>query len=446
MGRIMKKILLLFFTTALILNGVAAEPLQLEFWGNTDKPSIYYKTGEKIRFTLELLHKGEGTVDPDWVVKWSCRGDDGKAELKGTLPVAKMPHTIETTLDKPGFIWVTAQLYDKNGKPVLTPKGKRKIPVEYTGGAGAAIDQIKAVPEPGDFDEFWKGMKKELASVPLRVIEKKQIQDNGICDIYAMKIACAGPRPVTGYLTVPKGAKAKSMPVRAEFYGYSWRKIPVPKKTSADRITFYVSAHGVELRQNKAYYDKFFNDLKSNGHTQGLDPEDNRKPGKSFLSFMSLRVMRAMEYLKTLPEWDGKTLEANGGSQGGLQSVWAASLVPGVSRINVSIIWCCDLGGATVYGRLCAPVSKGPSQTVPWRMAYVPELGYFDAVNHAKRIPESCYVNIITAGLGDYISPPSGLALFYKNVRGKALLRYLQNAGHVTRSSIRKGKVFELKK
>ena len=40
----------------------------------------------------------------------------------------------------------------------------------------------------------------------------------------------------------------------------------------------------------------------------------------------ALRVMRSLQFVKSLPQWDGKNLQANGGSQGGLQTVWAAAL------------------------------------------------------------------------------------------------------------------------
>ena len=63
-----------------------------------------------------------------------------------------------------------------------------------------------------------------------------------------------------------------------------------------------------------------------------------------------MRVLRALEYLKTRPEWDGKNLGVNGGSQGALQATWGAALDPDVTEANVYINWCCNLAGSVKKG------------------------------------------------------------------------------------------------
>lgn len=423
---------LLWFTPRTVAETELAVPAELR--ARTEKPAIEYRVGEPIRFTLELLSQDGTAVDGNLRVQWSCRGDDGQ-NLQGECRVSELPATIETSLSKAGFVWLSAKLLDEAGEAVKTPRGNRTIAVEFNGGAGAEILRIEAVPEPADFDAFWQRRKQELAAVPMEVLERKLVKNIDNCDIYAVKVACAGPRPVTGYLTIPHGAAPKSLPARAEYFGYSWRRIPVPA-ANADRIVFWMSAHGAELDREPEYYDRFFEELKSNGYTQGFDPADNRDPEHSFFAGMAMRVLRSLEFLKSLPEWDGRTLEVNGGSQGGLQSVWGAALDHDVTRANAWIIWCCDLGGTAEFGRVSGP----------WRVPYVPELGYFDAANHAKRIAENCFVDIHTAGLGDYISPPSGLAIFFRNLKCPARIQYLQGAGHTYRPALGGMESFTLSK
>lgn len=132
---------------------------------------------------------------------------------------------------------------------------------------------------------------------------------------------------------------------------------------------------------------------------------------------MALRVMRSLQFVKTLPQWDGKNLRANGGSQGGLQTVWAAALDPDVTNATPSVPWCCDLGGIT-KGRLAAG----------WRLEYTRALDYFDPINHAKRI--KCPVTITRAGLGDYTCPPSGVAILYNNIKSPKKIIYYQGSTH----------------
>lgn len=131
---------------------------------------------------------------------------------------------------------------------------------------------------------------------------------------------------------------------------------------------------------------------------------------------MFLRLMRALEFLKAQPEWDGKNLIVTGGSQGGLQALAAAGLDQQVTFCLAGKPWCCDLGGVTL-GR-----QRG------WRPGYTPALGYFDAANHAKRIRAFVLVDI---GLGDYVCPPSGVTAMFNNIpSANKKLVYMQGATH----------------
>ena len=151
-----------------------------------------------------------------------------------------------------------------------------------------------------------------------------------------------------------------------------------------------------------------------------FDPEQNKDPETCFFNGMVMRVLRAMEYLKTLPEWDGKNLTAQGVSQGGLQTIWAAALDQDVTIAKPSVPWCCDLAGTEKAKRLSGD----------WRLEYVPALDYYDAVFMAKRITKAD-VTITRAALGDYICPPSGLMICYKNLSTpKKTIRWVQGSNH----------------
>ena len=130
---------------------------------------------------------------------------------------------------------------------------------------------------------------------------------------------------------------------------------------------------------------------------------------------MILRVLRAIEFLKAQPEWNGKDLRAAGGSQGGFQALAAAALDKDVTQCAANVPWCCDLGGITL-GRL-----RG------WRPDYADGLGYYDAANMAKRI--KCETKIV-GGLGDYVCPPSGVCVLYNNINAPKQLDLVQGKTH----------------
>jgi cephalosporin-C deacetylase-like acetyl esterase len=130
---------------------------------------------------------------------------------------------------------------------------------------------------------------------------------------------------------------------------------------------------------------------------------------------MMLRVLRALEYIKSRPEWDGKVLIISGGSQGGLQAVTAAALDSDVTKCNAYKPWCSDLGGVKL-GRLNG-----------WRPEWQEALGYYDIANMAKRVKCETFLN---TGLGDYVCPPSGVSVLYNHLQGPKTIEYIQGSTH----------------
>ncbi len=369
--------------------------------GTTEKS--FYAPGEAMKFTI-LVDFGKQTLPAKpYFVRWTRTGDDGKKASGRELVTPGKPVVITTKLNKPGFVRIQAYLVDNKGRNVQKRNRNKKLEsICFEGGAGVQPEKLQpAAAEPADFDAFWAKQKAKLAAVPLKS-KMEKIKSTKNVDIYAVTVDCAGPRPVTGYLTIPVGAKDKSLGAIAFYQGYG---TPVPRPPAdgpRNQIRFHVNAHGCDLGKDSAYYNDFYAKIKSNGQIYAFDKKQNSDPETAYFNGMALRVMRSLQFLKSLPQWNGKDLVASGGSQGGLQTIWAAALDPDVSRADSSITWCCDFAGPT-QGRLNG-----------WRPPYVPALNYYDSVFHAKRI--KCPIVISRAGLGDYVCPPSGLAILYNNI------------------------------
>ena len=395
--------------------------------GRTDKEIPNYAAGETMTFTVEL--RGfEGADKANWKLAWERTADDGRKE-SGAAP-ADVPFVYRTSLDRPGFVRLCGRLLDGSGKPVKHDNGRgQDVPVIYDLGAGVEILKIcPGVPEPKDFDAVWAKHKANLASVAWKDgVELKEIASptEGM-KLYEFSVPCYGGKPATGHLAVPADA-SKTYPAAAKFFGYneSWtyrRAIRPPEKLAKGWLYMYVSAHGFEMGRDEAYYKAEREKVKSNGFGHGFDPAQNADPETTYYAGMTYRLMRALEYLKSRPEWNGKDLTVTGGSQGGLQSVWAAALVPGVSEARVSIPWNCDIGGTEV-GR-----NRGT-----WFVQWAPGLGYYDNCNMAPRVPKSCTMRVTMAGLGDYICPPTGVMAFYNRLTCPKSIAFIQNAQHGNR-------------
>ncbi len=403
--------------------------------GTTDKPrAIDYEVGEKMTFTLTLKNAKPFPAGA-YFIKWKRIGDDGvrqsgKAELS-----AENPLVLTTSIDRPGFVRILAEVVDADGKTYrkelhvdsTTPEGKAAMNrweradkrVFFDGGAAVHPELLQSVPEPADFDEFWAKRKARLAKVPLdpKVVLAKE---DAKSKVYTFEVKCAGPRPVTGWYTIPK--KAGRFPATIHFHGYGARFVQkVPNGGPADEIEMFINAHGYELGREEEYYTEFYNSIKSNGKTFGLDSEwQNKSVDTAYFGWMCYRIMRALQFIKSMPEWNGRDLVAKGGSMGGLQTVWAAGLDPDVSEAQPGIPWCCDMGGRKTMKR----------QTPAWGVDETEALRYFDPVNICKRISKKCKVTITRAGLGDYCCPPSGVAILYNNLPCEKTINWIQGSTH----------------
>ena len=384
--------------------------------GTTDKCPLDYKPGETMSFTLTL--ERADAVPEGSAIEWTRTGDDGKTE-SGKVPAkAGVPFQVKTSLDRPGFVRVFAIVRKADGS-VWMPDGRKARKersggypgsVFFDGGAGVDVAAIRqSVPEPSDYDEFWARHKATLAAVPMTGAKAEEVaSSNPKVKIFMVSVPCAGQKPATGYLIVPV-ADGK-YPAQISFWGYgaSWGKSasrpPNVDRDKGDMLKLSLTAHGFELNRDKAYYAEEHKKAMSNGYGHGFDPVQNADPEKAYFCGMTYRVMRGIDYLKSRSEWNGRDLIVRGGSQGGLQSIWGAALSSGVSEMNIYIPWCCDMGGTSI-GR-----NHGE-----WFVKWVPALGYYDPVNMAKRIPKECKVTV-SAGIGDYTCPPTGVAAFYNNL------------------------------
>ncbi|MBE6372097.1 MAG: acetylxylan esterase [Lentisphaerae bacterium] len=375
----------------------------VQIFGKTDKSPLSYQPGEEMIFSFEADF---GDVKPGkWSLVYERKGDDHRT-FSGKVP-ADQPLTVKTSIAGPGFVNVNVYLVNGRGTRLTKLDYRNKqAPIGFFAGAGVHIETLRDCGEPEDFDEFWAKQKKRLELVPFKD-QTERILEKEMADgfIYAVSIPAPGPRPATGYMTIPRGAKKKSLPILITFNGYGLIRQLTPESIMPGCIHLHINAHGQKLGQSDAYYEEFFKSICTGNVSYTYDPELNKNPETCFFNGMVMRVLRALEYLKTCPEWDGRNITASGNSQGGLQTMWAAALDKDVTKATPAVTWCCDMAGSAKANRL--------SGLYP--IAYQPALDYYDPVFMAKRITRA-EVTILRGGLGDYNCPPTGVAISYLNL------------------------------
>ncbi len=407
---------------------VDARELKLAF--TSDKSPIAYKAGEDIHLAVTLDYGKQKEKMPRFYLQWTLAGDGGFFDTEMNEIAPDKVVSVKTKLSTPGFIRFTGKLIDEYGRSFAFIDGDTRVAVNLDCGVGVDVDKIDpSYNEPDDFRAFWKEARDMLDTVPVKATLKKMDETKfvpkkyqGLFTVYEVTVPCAGPRPVTGHLIMKRDAAPKSLPVQVSFDGYGpggqganpsagWFY-----EVAKDKILFKINAHGYELGQEAAYYKKFFAERPN----YAMIPKENADPKTAYFYGMALRVMRAFDFVKTLPEWDGKSLIAQGGSQGGLQATWAGSLVPELTLCRPHVTWCCDIAGTSV-GRMGG-----------WRPDFKPGLAYYDAVFHTRYIPKTCELDISRIGLGDYICPPSGLAAQYNAATCPKKAEWVQNSTHMT--------------
>ncbi len=394
-----------------LLTAVLLLAADYSFFGTTDKNPLEYAPGEEMTFSLQVLDAGKPA---DGVhVRWTRTGDDEKTAQGEAISSVNEPILVKTSLDVPGFVYVLAVVVDENGKPIPRASNPQYCKnVEFYGGAGVSLDKIQGAPEPEDFDKFWTKQKARLAEVPMDVelVPVESGDPNVLC--WDVKVSCVG-KPVSGYLCVPKDAAEKSLPAKVSYIGYGYSSAHKPVAEGKTAIAFNVNAHGYLNGQPQEYYDEL---ARTTLRGYGFSNEENQNPETAYFNGMILRVIRSLQFVKSLPEWNGKDLIVSGGSQGGFQSISAAGLDPDVSECYANVAWCLDLSGATAFHRLGG-----------WRPAWTEALGYYDPCNHAKRIHARMF---LSAGLGDYVCPPSGQMVLYNNLNCEKELIFKQGCTH----------------
>ena len=313
---------------------------------------------------------------------------------------------LEHQISNPTWYFVRLKMVDSKNKNIFI---KNK---QTSAGKGILVSP-ENIPfsstRPNDFDTFWNLQRKSLDLVPIKVLEKKTLTKNPNSTLvaYDVKISCAGSRPVSGILTIPRSAKLKSLPAFVFFQGAGVSTAVSFGGYGRNAITFMVNAHGIDNMKEKTYYQNLSKTkLKNYAHFS----KDNRD--KIYFKDMFLRVMRSLDYVKSLPEWNGKILVARGGSQGGAQAIVAAAMDKQVTLLVAEVPAMCNHNGflAPIPRRSGWPnfyTNKGVKNNI------IKATSYYDMINFAFRIHCESY---ITTGLTDLVCSPIGIACLFNAI------------------------------
>lgn len=271
-----------------------------------------------------------------------------------------------------------------------------------------------------DFDEFWNKAKAELAAVPMNA-SRKLLKDKSSKKrrTYLVKMQSLGGVEIQGYLTLPTGKKHK-YPAMIHYMGYGadvWNPAP---DDNPEMIEFVLSVRGQGLDKPTNKYGDWI--------VYNLD-----NPADYYYRGAFMDVLRAIDYVTSLPEWDGANLFAEGGSQGGAFTLAACALD---NRITAAAPWIPFLSDYPDYFRIvnwpADPVKAKAAELGMTDGQLYSNLSYFDIKNLAGNI--KCPI-IMGAGLQDPTCPPHTNFAGYNQITSPKQFIIYEECGHDVRHS-----------
>ena len=387
-----------------------------------DKSDGFYKSGETA--VCSVLLKKDNTPLNGVKARLLLK-KEGRTVERQVFETDGKVKQFEVKLDAPGWACFCFEVLDGEGKPlsgkdVYKHRAKPTVVTEI----GAMFDADKIThPEkaPADFDEFWAKRRAELDKVPMNPVLTELPCKVKNVKYYAVKVDCAGDRPVTGYLAVPTNAKPGQCPAVVEYL--SWvngdaNGSVAIKRAARGVLAFYATWHGFDVGKKQDFYVK-------NIRVQG-GRKDINDPEKWVMGQIHYRVMRALDYIKTRPEWDKKNLVVVGGSLGGAQTAAAAALDKDITIALVGVPCFAEFDTrktgrtASIPHRNVKSIRKGDDR--PLKSG-----AYFDIVHFAPRT--KCEVFVCT-GFVDETCPPSNVFAYYNALNCKKTISTNPATGH----------------
>jgi cephalosporin-C deacetylase-like acetyl esterase len=373
-----------------------------------------YDAGETVGWAV-----APGPVTPTYAYRWTIRRNNAVVLKEGKLDLSSGKDKIEITGDQPEMIYVAIEPYanlvadtsapgvaagSASPAPQPAPAGGpgRGVASGYVGGntgrnnglyaVGAAVAPAKiglSTPRPDDFDAFWEAKLAAQDKVPINPVLTKVETDVPGVELSMFALDALGSQ-THGYIAKPAGEGKFPALIQLQYAGvYALNARGAAQRAAAGWLFVNVDSH-----------DKLPSDASGNipRNYQSIGNTDREK---SYFLNMYLRDSRALDYLLTRPDWDGKTIVLTGGSMGGQQSLVLAGLRPD----KITAVLVCVPAGADTNGDLHGRKAGYPNWPSDNPDVMKTAL-YFDTVNFASRIQAP-----VLAGLGfiDTISPPAGV-------------------------------------
>lgn len=372
----------------------------------------------------------------DWTYKCGEQVKFNVSLIKFNVPMDDVEVTYELSEDMLPY-YKKDKVKIKNGKAVIDA-GKFDKPLflrcvvrfsyegyNYDGMATAGIDPDKIEPvttNPDDFDKFWDEAKASLAMVDMNpVMTLMPERCTSKADVYHVSIQNVGNSRIYGILSVPK--KPGKYPAILNVPGAGVRPYWGDVGTAEGGfVTFTIGIHGIPVDMPQQVYEDLDRGALNNYMYSKLDDKDEYYYRRVYLG-----CVRAVDFLASLEQYDGRNMFVRGGSQGGALSIVTAGLDDRITALAANYPALCDLVGYK-FGRAGGwphLFRNGHMDT----KERVETTYYYDVVNFARRVKAPGFYSF---GYNDMVCPPTSMFAAYNVITAPRELLLAPHTGHWT--------------
>ena len=368
-----------------------------------------YRAGETAGFRVEVQRSG--TAIDNVVVDYEAGPEMYPTVKKNGVVLKDGTMRWSGTMKQPGMyrLKVTAHV---DGK-------------EYVGICTAAFSPEKIQPttvNPNDFDEFWQNTLAEARKTPLeakrRLLPERCTEKVNVYEVSFQNIR-QGSRTY-GILCVP--VKPGKYPALLRVPGAGVRPYNGDIWTAEQgAITLEIGIHSVPVTMPQSVYDDMFHGCLNGYWDYNMNDRDNCYYKRVFVG-----AVRSIDYIASLPEWNGTSLGVTGSSQGGMLSLVCAALDKRVTFYGAVHAAMCD-HTASLKGVACGWPHYFYYNPKNIDQKKVETSRYYDGVNFARRITCPGWFSF---GYNDDVVPPTTAYATYNTVTAPKELHLYQITRH----------------
>ncbi len=373
-----------------------------------DHSDWVYRLNEKCTFTVRVL-KAQNLL-PDVKIDYELGPEMYPTEVKKDMVLKDGTLKLQGTMKTAGFLRCKVKAH-VDGRT-------------YEGLATSAYapEQLQPVTKlPADFQDYWAKTLEEARKTPLNplmtLLPERCTETDNVYQVSFQTKAWGGR--FYGILSIPK--KEGKYPALLRVPGAGVRPYAGDTYTAPGKVIILeVGIHGIPVTMQQSVYDALAGGALSNYWTFGRDNRD-----ASYYNRVVVGALRAVDFICSLPQYNGKALGVTGSSQGGALSVITAALDSRVTFL------------AAVHPALCDHEAFFKKRACGWPHYFyyygapdekqLETLRYYDTANFARLLNVPGW---FSWGYNDEVCPPTSMYAAYNVISSPKELHPYLETGH----------------